>query len=120
MTEFFMDEDGNIPREAATTNDLVAWANDYDQKYFSGSSPDITIAIDCRLGSAGCFMPDERKIYIPKGLTAFEKPCRIVLLHEMVHIKLGGENGDFDELHGQRFKSEIARLIQCGAYDNLL
>src|SRR5579863_2224959 len=115
-----MDPEGEIVKEPATVQDLSNWANFYDRQYFGGNSPEIKIAIDCSIGAGGCFMPDNETICIPKDLTPFEKPCRIVLLHEMVHIKLGAENGDYDEAHGEKFQSEITRLWRNGAYRNLL
>jgi hypothetical protein len=120
MTEFFMNENGDIIKGAATVEDLVSWANEYQRKYFGGNEAAISIAISSETGEGGCLKPTQNLIIIPQPLTAFEKPCRILLLHEMVHVKLGNDNGDPDPDHGLRFKSEIKRLIEQGAYNNLL
>jgi hypothetical protein len=120
MTEFFMNESGDIIKEAATVEDLSNWANEYERKYFGPSEARISIEISSEIGEGGCFEPTRKLIIIPRPLTAFAKPCRILLLHEMVHVKLTNENGDSDPGHGPRFKLEIKRLIGQGAYDNLL
>ena len=120
MTEFFMNENGDIIKEAATVEDLVNWAKEYQRKYFGETEATISIAISSEPGERGCFKPTQKLIILPQPLTAFEKPCRILLLHEMVHVKLMNDNGDPDPDHGMRFKSEIKRLIKQGAYNNLL
>jgi len=120
MIEFFMDENENVIKEAATEQDLANWANNYQRKYFRGPEPTISIRINPGGSEGGCFKPKQQVVSIPHALTAFEKSCRIVLLHEMVHVNLASENGDPDPNHGLRFKSEIKRLIAQGAYDNLL
>jgi hypothetical protein len=121
MTEYFMDENGEIIKAPVTEGDLSKWANEYHKEYFGdGPEPSITIGFASAPGHAGCFIPADGSVLIPQALSAFEKSCRIVLLHEMVHIRLRVENGDPDPGHGQRFKAEIDRLFRCGAYGNLL
>lgn len=46
----------------------------------------------------------------------------ILLLHEMIHAYLDGEYVGYpaDSGHGDRFKHELWRLIEAGAYDGLL
>jgi len=121
MTDYFMDEDRNLVREAATAQDLSNWANNYHKKYFAGwSEPSIQIQITDEAGEMGCFVPALKVIRLPDALTTFQKSCRIVLLHELVHVELYTQCGDADSNHGERFKAQVKRLIGCGAYDNLL
>jgi predicted SprT family Zn-dependent metalloprotease len=121
MTEYSMDENGEIIKDPATADDLSRWANEYHRKYFSGGpEPTIKVAFTSELGQAGCFIPADEIVLMPQALAAFEKSCRIVLLHEMVHVRLFMENGDPDPGHGERFRAEINRLFSCGAYGNLL
>jgi len=121
MTEYSMDENGEIFKDPATSDDLSKWANEYHEKYFSGTpEPTIKTAFTSEPGQAGCFIPAHGSVLIPQALAGFEKACRIVLLHEMVHIRLFLENGDADPEHGDRFKAEINRLFSSGAYGNLL
>jgi predicted metal-dependent hydrolase len=120
MAEFYMNENGDIIKEKATVEDLKNWVKEYQRRYFGGTEAKISIAISSEAGEGGCFKPTQKLIIVPQALTAFEKPCRILLLHELVHLNLMNDNGDPEPDHGLRFKSEIERLIEQGAYNNLL
>ena len=115
-----MDEGGKLVKDPATVDVLCRWANDYHAKYFTGAAPDVHIAIVDDAGGAACFDPTSKTAYIEKAITPFEKFSRIALLHEMVHIALLAKDRDADEKHGDRFTKEVRRLMQAGAYDNLL
>jgi hypothetical protein len=121
MTTYHMDENENIIKSPATRDEICAWANQYHKLYFSHvQEPSITIDLVTNDGETGCFIPELGHIRIHRSMAAFEKSCRIVLLHEMVHIVLNQENGDPDPNHGARFRREIDRLIKSGAYSGLL
>lgn len=124
MPEYHLDDDMNLVKAPATVQDLCAWANEYDLKYFDGlvakQEPGIDIAIIDNTGGTACFMPENRTAYVEKAITGSEKFCRIVMLHELVHVKLFVTTGDPGEAHGPIFRAEIERLWDAGAYDNLL
>jgi hypothetical protein len=124
MTEFYMDEDMNVVKAPATVEDLCAWANHYDLKYFDGlaakAEPGMHFAITEDRGVTACFLPEKRTAYVRRAIIGSEKLCRIAVLHELVHIKLFVTTSDPDKNHGPTFKAEIKRLFESGAYENLL
>jgi hypothetical protein len=120
MTSFSMDEHGNIIKDPATEDDLSRWANAYHEKYFTGPAPDIHIKIVDDAGGVACFNTESKTACIDVSTTRSEKFTRIALLHEMVHINLFGTTGNPDADHGTAFITEIKRLMQARAYDQLL
>ena len=71
-------------------------------------------------GGVACFDTESKTAYIEASTTRSEKFTRIALLHEMVHINLFVTTGNPDADHGTAFTMEIKRLMQTGAYDQLL
>ena len=124
MPEFYLDEDWNLVKAPMTMEGLASWANFYQQKYFPGVEPNVSVAINTnpKFEGAACFDPSTMMIHIAERITPLEKMTRIALLHEMVHVKLYLEDGKHHagEDHGERFKDEIKRLMDAGAYDGLL
>ena len=61
------------------------------------------------------------KLDLPRQcFSPFVKLCCILVLHELIHSSLCKENGDPNERHGARFKAELKRLMDAGAYAKLL
>jgi hypothetical protein len=122
MTEYYLDEDWNLVKAPATAADLSNWANAFQQKYFPGCEPNVTVTVNInpKFGGAAAFEPATMTIHISERVAPLENVAKICLLHEMVHVKLYMENQDADEAHGPRFQAEIKRLIQAEAYDNLV
>jgi hypothetical protein len=122
MTEYFLDDDWNLVKAPATNSDLATWANVFQQMYFPGCEPNITITVNMnpKFGGAAAFDPTTMTIHVAERITPLENLAKICLLHEMIHVKLYAENRDADENHGRRFKAEIDRLTRAGAYDALL
>jgi hypothetical protein len=91
----------------------------YRKKYFKNHIPVVSVRFGrvSRNGHAETdFWGDEPVLitisrkYINSGRIA-----RISLLHEMMHIELGVEEG-----HGEKFMRRKKRLMKQGAYDDLL
>jgi hypothetical protein len=122
MTQYYLDEDWNLVKAPATASDLSAWANAFQQEYFPECVPNVLVAVNTNtnFGGTAAFEPNSMTIHISERVTPLENVAKICLLHEMVHVKLYTENKDADEAHGIRFKAEIKRLIEAGAYDNLV
>ena len=124
MPSYHVDNDLNFVKDPPTNKDLSDIANAYQKKYFPGPSPELEIEITAHpeFGGTAAYAPTEKKIFIAKGLTAFEKCTRIALLHEMVHANLHvrGLDPDPKHEHGPEFKAEVKRLMAAGAYDDLL
>jgi len=121
MTSFSMDGTGALRLDPATEKDLSDWANVYQEKFFKGwPEPFVTIRIIDDTGGIACFDTNSKAAFVERPICASHKFAKIALLHEMVHINLFTKYGDPDKDHGFRFKSEINRMIQEGAYENLL
>jgi len=117
-----MDENGEMMREPISQAELCQFAESYQRTYFPQFDPQVTIAINTHpdfLRSAA-FDPITKVIHISKVITPFHEISKIALLHEMIHVNLLEENGDADRKHGARFKAEVRRLRERGAYDLLL
>ncbi len=123
MPEYYLDEDWNMVKAPMTMLDLASWANFFQKKYFPDVEADVQVGINTnpKFQGAACFEPERMMIHIAQAITPFENVAKIVLLHEMVHVKLHLSNkGNAGEDHGEAFKWEIKRLIEAGAYDSLL
>jgi predicted transcriptional regulator len=124
MTEFYLDEDLNVAVSPITNSDVSSWANHFQKRYFSACEAAIEVAINTntKFQKAAAFDPATMVIHISQKLTQFRSLAKIALLHEMIHVKLYLENDlkDGDKEHGARFKAELKRLVEEGAYDPLL
>jgi hypothetical protein len=122
MTTYYLDDGWNLVKAPATHQDLSNWANYFQEQYFPGCEPGIDLVINTNpnFQGASAFEPGEMRIHVWDRILPLESLTKIAILHEMIHVKLYAENGDADEKHGPRFKSEIYRLQQAGAYDALL
>lgn len=123
MVRYFADENMNLVPEPADENDLSAWGNAFQTRYFPGfdvpgmkvcvnSSPDFRVPAK--------YYPEVKQIEIAKAITPFHELAKIALLHEMVHVKLHLKHNGADWGHEAEFKEELRRLMREGAYDDLL
>jgi hypothetical protein len=122
MTTYYLDDSWNLVKAAPTHQDLSNWANYFQVRYFHGCEPGVDLIINTNpnFQGASAFEPSEMRIHIWDRILPLESLTKIAILHEMIHVRLFAENGDADENHGPRFKAEIQRLQQAGAYDALL
>lgn len=102
--------------------------DEFNLAYFSGK----IVGVRIRFGNSGrdangVYDTGERLIVIDKfhAKRGNERHAKLDLLHEMVHAYLDVVDGyvggsEKDPLHGTRFRGEICRLWQIGAYDGLL
>ena len=121
--QLYMDENGKFRREPATNEELAGWAMAFQHKYFPGFDvPGMQIAIDVEESprAPSVYDPAKKLIAISKHIMPFHELAKIALLHEMIHVKLYAENQDADEAHGARFQTEMNRLMEMGAYSQLL
>jgi hypothetical protein len=57
------------------------------------------------------------KVYVHVDFKSHLGSAEMVLLHEIIHVKLGF---DYKGDHGMRFEAEKVRLFMAGAYDKIL
>ena len=89
--------------------------NFYNRRYFNGELPADTQLVWSPLdGAHGKCWPVDKIIHIDPPLQSHVSYLRIVLLHEMVHLKHPRAT------HGKLFHSEIDRLYAAGAFKGLL
>jgi hypothetical protein len=121
----FEDEEGSLVKSAARIEDVCQWMTEYQEQYFEDRK--ITVVADLpqnkQLRATACFCPTPEggSIMVSSELLRFSNCLRISLLHELVHANLHitGKNNTEDD-HGEPFKAEIKRLMNAGAYDQLL
>jgi hypothetical protein len=121
----FEDDEGALVKSAARIEDVCQWMSEYQEQYFEDRK--ITVVADLpqnkQLKATACFCPTPEggSIMVSSELLRFSNCLRISLLHELVHANLhiSGKNDPNDD-HGEPFKSEIKRLMNEGAYDQLL
>jgi hypothetical protein len=90
----------------------------YNAKFFGGALPeDVDVIWAPHNGCSGVtiFEPNE-DIVIKINPMYLGDSCRgrLLLLHEMCHVKLGTRVS-----HGPKFQAEMLRLAQIGAFKNL-
>ena len=61
---------------------------------------------------------DKFKITMDPAIQDLRKYWKICLLHEMIHVKLWRTNPKHQ--HGKLFQGELRRIMELGAYKNLL
>jgi hypothetical protein len=119
-------EDGILVKSPATIEDVCQWMGEYQEKYFGDSKIAVSIAPlkNRDLKATACFCPSYPQvgsIIVSSELMQFSSALRISLLHELIPANLfaTGKHGP-DNDHGERFKAEVKRLMNAGAYDALL
>jgi hypothetical protein len=90
---------------------------EYNKKYFEGTLPKIPVGFKRIKDNAYTLFigNDPAAIVLNRYLLKSGRLARIVLLHEMAHVKAGADAGE-----GPSFQKEIHRLYQKGAYKGLL
>jgi hypothetical protein len=124
MPSYHIDENWNLVKNPLTAKDISDLANAYQQKYFPGQSPKITINVNPneKFQGMACFDPSKMTIHIAQRITEFDNTTKVALLHEMIHANLHARGFDADpgHEHGPEFRAEVKRLMAAGAYDALL
>jgi hypothetical protein len=106
----------------ATNKELRHWFRKFNKEYFETQlrEPEMVAYVDLAKaksdGMSGQLADGKYFIYIDKGLRHYPDLSLIVLLHEMAHTRFGKNI----KPHGYQFQSEIVRLWNLGAYEDLL
>jgi hypothetical protein len=121
----YADQDGERLKSPATVEDLCQCGCKFQKAYFNNEQVDAVVVISdtAVMKCAASFSPGSKRggiIEVDSVLLGFPGLWKISLLHELVHMNLYLENGDPDEKHGKRFKSQIKRLVSARAYDSML
>jgi hypothetical protein len=120
-------QDGyRIVREAQPDLLLGMYYAAYNQACFDGSLPDMPIfwakVICSPKGNhpVGLYVPEEdavikrRYIVVDERLSSMFPLERLILLHEMVHVKLGPDIG-----HGEEFIAEFKRVLDATRWEEM-
>ena len=104
-----------------TNPHLRAMFNRFNRMFFNGDLQEPTeIRFDPKLnvdGKTSWRTSGAIWITIHRNFRSHPIMVAIILLHEMVHVKLGL---GYKNSHGIRFGAEIVNLFLAGAYDDLL
>lgn len=100
---------------ASSHSTLKRQYNIFNRKYFNNELPtDIHIIWSPLDRAHGASWPQEKTIHLDPPLAAHDRYRKIVILHEMVHIKHPRAG------HGKVFQAEIDRLYAAGAFHGLI
>jgi len=100
--------------------DLLAIVRQCEQTYFSGIKPISSADFDPCLDGPSRFLPELNRIEVKACFALFQKLCRLLVLHELIHKKLYGKFGKVQSDSGNEFLAEVKLLWDCGAYRGLL
>lgn len=102
---------------------LQAWFTYYNHAYFTDSLPTNTLLADIHdvrvLGLTEWNQSGFYQIDINLTLNPDIKQGRATELHEMCHLSLTADE-EYELDHGPKFKACMKRLMQAGAFDDLL
>lgn len=101
----------------ASDNQLKRWYLRYNRLYFAAQLPtDAQIWWEVPRGAyADCdLVQGVWRIRINPSLAGWPQLAKLTLLHELVHLKLHPY-----QRHGRKFNSEMLRLAEAGALDDL-
>jgi hypothetical protein len=121
----FEDEQAGFVKSPVRIEDVCQWMSEYQEQYFEDRKITVVAALpqNKHLRATACFGPTQEggSIMVSSELLQFGNCLRISLLHELVHANLHitGKD-DPKDAHGEPFKAEIKRLMNAGAYDQLL
>lgn len=99
--------------------DLESLYAEYNSKYFGGELPKIPVRWGkVEEGHAAEFWPSTMEIVIHPTIRrcGLDKYTKILLLHEMAHVKLRDRR---IKDHGRIWTNEMSRLANIGAFDKL-
>jgi len=99
---------------------LTSVLREYERKYFFDVPEIDVLEVTDRGQGSACFVPSENRILIHPSVASYEKICRVLILHELIHSKLYKQYNDPDAEEGLRFQAEVKRLWNQGAYGRLL
>jgi hypothetical protein len=98
--------------------ELEAFARACQRRYFEDAALFTDLLFRSEVQKGAKFDRQDKCIYIQESLTVFPSLCKILILHELIHSKLLKEHNEAS--HGDPFKTEIQRLLEAGAYNDLL
>lgn len=103
---------------------LKHWYSKFNRLYFNGSLPDHTVLYweppSAAWGSAcPVFEVDYGQFYIKidPSIRSITDYWKMILLHEMVHIKLWTKHPKHN--HGKLFQAEMLRIANMGGFKRL-
>ena len=129
---------GLTRHERRVVLELAGQYDQYNDEYFDGKLPTLSFVVTMEKGDAAmAYDQENRRIEIARDcIDHGNRANNIRLLHEMAHVKLRDlvstaeygalmSNKDWKEryetiVHGASFWVEIKRLIEVGAYRELL
>lgn len=87
---------------------------DFNRRFFNGELPLDTKVIWMPVPDANVAettKPDTFLIKISPSISGFRRFFKLILIHEMCHVKLWGRRGDY---HGRLWKEEMIRVLKLG------
>ena len=103
---------------------LRRWYIKFNKAYFNGELPEDTIVFwqpthDASAVTCPVFEVADGKFQITIGPEVMGFGCywKMLLLHEMTHVKLWRTHPKHQ--HGKQFQAEMLRLVQAGAFRRL-
>lgn len=107
-----------------TNKDLLDTYNGFNELYFDAKLPKLASIVFKRMprvdGRTRFMKNGEIHIFIGKKIQHHAVLVYITLLHEMAHVKVGLTISHEGRSHGFIWGSEIVRLWNLGAYEDLL
>lgn len=117
------------PAPAEYSNYAQKVYQQFNQEWFGNKLPSNTQVVVCQdaiivpAAMAGTIPPtkpnEPYKIEISLPYNLAERQMEFTLLHEMVHIKLGMADPDYDGNHDEKFQHEMRILALEGAFTDL-
>lgn len=102
---------------ASSHSGLKRIYNRFNRLYFNSELPPIQVVWEpCgeASGVTHIYNAEARKLTIDPALKGFRRLVKIIMLHEMIHVKFPRSN------HGKTFKNELQRLWDAGAFETLI
>ena len=99
---------------------LIRYYEARHARYFLGIEPVASGDFEPDLDGPSRFLPQLNRIELHKSFARFEKLCRILVLHELIHSKLCKIGECEKDSTTIRFRKEVEELWDQGAYAKLL
>jgi hypothetical protein len=100
--------------------DLMAIIQYCQETYFPDARPISSAEFIDDLDGPSRLLPQIDKVEVKRCLSPFQKLCRLLVLHELIHNKLFRMHGAPQEDTGEEFRAEVNRLWDVDAYVDLL